>query len=390
MKEDINIEERPSLRDKPSPRERGLSKERVKFLARIAMMAMFAMLVLPIFLGLFMPTASAVMGEEYAVQNENGQVLAIIGFVGLVFIAILQWGLSLDVVYNPVGGLATVILAMILIIPLTLGGIVMFEGPELTFCEQNPSHPDCLIIPPEGIRWMIDLDPDGDVDGSTYPAGQFTDVDTAVRGTTGEWETANDNPLVNDVTHEITASIHQDTDLNWDDAAGLWIQPKAIFIEAALVKLLDGPKSAAGAIVVQQYWGRIDSIQYIVPGNTDNESGDPVDPIWIDGYQRHHIGWQDETTNWLEACPEYRGMPLPAGASCDPIPLGTDDTAGDAIKAVASGGIRIFWIWADRGPFNWYAQDGASWSLTFSIGSEGDWHTWTFHGNFLEDATNNT
>ena len=380
MKEDTNIEERPSLRNKPSPRERGLSKERVKFLARIAMMAMFAMLVLPVMLGLFMPTASAVMGEEYAVQNENGQVLAIIGFVGLVFIAILQMGLGLDIVYNPFGALAVVVLAMILVIPLTLGGIVWAEGGD----DDEPP----IVIPPPQLSWMIDLDPDGDVDGSTYPAGAFTDVDsTTCSHTTGEWETANDSPHVDDTDRRASTTYHVDTDLDY--TTDLWGQPCAIFIEAALVKLLDGPKSSAGAIETQQYWGRIDSIQHIRPTAMDNASGTLTDPIYIDADYRHHIGWQDENNNWLEACSEYRGMPIPAGASCGPVPLGTDDTAGDAIKAVASGGIRLFWVWVPRGPFSWAADDGDTWHLTFSIGSETDWHTYTFTANYLESATNN-
>lgn len=348
---------------------------------RALLVVALTMMALPVLLALASESASAMTGEEYAVQNQEGQTMVFFGVIGVVIVVVLYY--AADVVFwdSAIGILIVVGIVMLLAIPITLGAFVWME----------PSDDDAgpPVIPPVGIRWMVDLDPDGDVDGSTYPAGAFTDVDTAVRGTTGEWETANDNPLVNDQTHEITASVHVDTDLNWNDAAGLWIQPKAIFIEAALIKLLDGPKSSAGNIEVQQYWGRIDSIEYIVPGSVDNESGDPVDPIWVDGYYRHHIGWQDENNNWLEACPEYRGMPIPAGGSCAPIPLGNDNTAGDAIKAIASGGIRLFWVWADRGPFSWHAQDGASWSLTFSIGSEGDWHTYTFHANYLEDATNN-
>lgn len=72
------------------------------------------------------------------------------------------------------------------------------------------------------------------------------------------------------------------------------------------------------------------------------------------------------------------------------MPLGDDNGASDAIKAVATGGIRLFWVWVPRGPFTWGAQAGDTWSLTFSIGSEGDWHTYVFTASYTEDATNNT
>lgn len=352
---------------------------RRKSLLSVLLVVALTLMVLPVFLALVSPSASAMTGEEFAVQNAEGQTLVFFGVIGVAIVVVLYYAADVFFWDSAIGILILIGIVMLLAIPITLGAFVWMEGPEEVV--EPP------VIPPTAIRWMIDLDPDGDVDGSTYPAGLFTDVDTAIGGTTGEWITATDNPFINDATNRITASVHVDTDLNYP--AALWMEPNAIFIEAALIKLLDGPKSSAGAIEVQQYWGRIDSIDYIIPSSRDNDTTDPVDPIYTDGTFIHHIGWQDENNNWLQACSEYQGQPLPAGASCAPVPLGNDDTTGDAIKAVASGGMRLFWIWEDRGPFSWAAADGESWSLTFSIGSEGDWHTYVFTANYLEDATNN-
>lgn len=349
-----------------------------KFPVRVVQLVMATMLLLPVMLALTMPTASAVVGEEYAVQNPDGQILFIIGFVGLSLILVLQLGIGIDIVFSAFGALITVIIVMLLVIPLTLGAVVWMEEAE---------DDDVVIVPPPQLSWMIDLETDADVDGSAYPGGAFTAVDTAIGGTTGEWITATDDPFLDDTDHRVSASVHVDTDLNYNEA--LWMEPNAFFIEATLIKLLDGPKSSDGSIATQQYWGRIDSISHIRPTATDNATATLVDPLYIDSDWRHHIGWQDEGNNWLEACGEYRGKPIPAGASCGPVPLGTDDTTGDAIAAIASGGVRLFWIWEDRGPFSWGATNGDTWTMTFSIGSETDWHTYTFTATYTESSTNN-
>lgn len=348
-------------------------------LCRALLIVALTMMVLPVLMAIVSPSASAMTGEEYAVQNPEGQTLVFFGVIGVVIVVVLYY--AADVVFwdSALGILLVVGIVMLLAVPVTLGAFVWMEPSD----DDRPP----VVIPPTAIRWFVDLDEDGDVDGSTYPAGLFTDVDTAIGGTTGEWITATDNPDVNDVDKRASTTVHVDTDLNYNEA--LWMEPNAIFIEAALIKLLDGPKSSAGAIETQQYWGRIDSIDHIKPTATDNASGTLVAPIYVDGDYRHHIGWQDENNNWLQACPEYQGQPLPAGGGCGPVPLGDDDTAGDAIKAVATGGIRLFWIWEDRGPFSWSATNGDSWSLTFSIGSEGDWHTYVFTASYTESATNN-
>jgi len=113
--------------------------------------------------------------------------------------------------------------------------------------------------------------------------------------------------------------------------------------------------------------------------------------FYTDSVGRHHIGWQDENNNWLEGCSEYRGIQMPvSGVSCGPVPLGTDDTTGDTKGAIGAGGVRFFWVWTDRGPFSWHAQNGDTWTMTFSVGSETDWHTYTFIAHYTESATNNT
>jgi len=354
---------------------------RRKGLTRTLLMVALTMMVLPLLLALTSPSASAVPGEEYAVQTPEGQTVVFFGVIGAILVVVLYY--AADVVFwdSPLGILGIIAIVLLLAIPLTLGVFVAWEAPD----DDRPP----VVIPPTAIRWFIDLDEDGDVDGSTYPAGLFTDVDTAIGGTTGEWITATDNPDVNDVDNRASCTVHVDTDLDYVDTGGLWMEPNGIFIEAALIKLLDGPKSCAGAIETQQYWGRIDSIDHIKPTAMDNATGTLVDPIYVDTDYRHHIGWQDENNNWLQACPEYQGQPIPRGASCGPVPLGDDNPAGAAIKAIASGGIRLFWIWEDRGPFSWGATNGDSWSLTFSIGSEGDWHTYVFTASYTESATNN-
>lgn len=338
----------------------------------------FALCALLMVLGLSLNVAAESFGEDWAVQSLNGQMVFVAGFIGAILIGILHYGVGINFAESTWGILVSVGAVIALVVPLTFGALYAME---------EPVEPPTTTPPPvQNVRWLVQGAADLDVAGNTYPKAPFTDCDTSAGGTTAEWSAA-DNGNVDDTNRKATVTVHVDTDL--DDAVALWMEPNCIFIEFSLIKLLDGPKASSGAIETQQYYGRIDSLQWTVPNVAYDNDTDVKQVFYADTNGRHHIGWEDEAENWLEACGEWRSKSLTNGASCDAVPLGNDNTAGDAVGAIGTAGNRLFWIWEDRGPFNWYAQNGDTWSLTFSVGSEGDWHTFTFTAFYTESATDN-
>ncbi|MHA1962210.1 MAG: hypothetical protein ACW99U_18550 [Candidatus Thorarchaeota archaeon] len=363
----------------------GTSREPPKILTRISLAMMLVGLALAMVPNAFSLTGvAAVPGEDYAVQNSMGLGLFLLGAI----LAILILGLYKLADWNPgesyIGIFIVIIVILLLVSPLMIGAAVYFAEPDdkKTFCEKNPDDPSCKDIPL--VEWDIQLEADLDAAGATYPAAPMTVCDTAIGGTTGEW-VAGDNGRVDMSENLVSTSVTIDTDLASTEA--LWQEPNCIFIETLRVQLKNGPKSSSGAIETQQYYARIDHISLTGLAN-DNESA-YTDVFYEDTAGRHHLGYQLEDGSWVEACPEYRGIDLPT-SGCAPIIVGTDDGTGDTTGAIASAGVRIFWVWEDRGPFSYRDTDGETWTLTFSLGSEGDWHTFTFIATMTESATDNT
>lgn len=361
--------------------DKKLSKTARRTFQGIALVGLM-MAIAPIALS-FTATA-AVPGEDYAIQSSTGQGLFILGFILLVVLGVLWKTGSYNAGESMFGVVLITATALLLIIPSAIGAAVYFAGPSVgpTFCEENPTHPSCIT--PQLITWDVQIEADLDAAGATYPKSPMTIVDTAVGGTTGEWVAA-DNGNVDMHNMLVTTSYTIDTDL--DDTDALWAEPNGIFIETTRVQLLSGPRASSGAMETQHYFARIDHIS-MTKLSTDNESVQ-YGTFYQDLSGRWHIGYQYEDGSWAEACPEYRGKDLPT-SGCAPIPVGTDDGTGDTVGSIASAGFRIWWIWEDRGPIGHNHLDGATWTLTFSIGSESDWHTFTFIMTMTESATNNS
>lgn len=340
----------------------------------------------------FMPTAIApiasagVPGEEVAVQNTLGMGIFIIGVV-LGFILVAAYGMDkFDPTEGTLAPIGVIVTSLLIVIPAFIGIAVYIEGPtvEVAFCDkpENATHPLCVGV--DAVTWNVVIEADLDVAGNTYPASPMTVCDTAIGGTTAEWVAA-DNANADMINMRVTTGYTIDTDL--DDTEALWAEPNCIFIETTMVMLLTGPHASGGPMETQHYYARIDHIS-MTKLPTDNESVQHS-TFYQDLSGRWHLGYELQAGGWVEACPEYRGTDLPT-SGCAPIPVGQDNGAGDTVGTIGTNGFRIFWIWEDRGPFGHNHLDGATWSLTFSIGSDNDWHTFTFIVTMTESATNNS
>lgn len=275
------------------------------------------------------------------------------------------------------GAFAVFGVVALIAIPLLISAFDFFTIPEEVVV---------AVIPPTGValEWIVTLEADLDVDGSAIPASPLTNCDTAIGGTTGEWTAADRGNLQNDQLI-VTTGVHIDTDLA--DTDPLWMEPNCIFIEVQEIQLRAGPASSGGALETQFYEMRIDSIS-VTRLPTDNKT--VTQSVFFEDTQgRHHIGYQKEAGNWVEACPEFRSQRIPT-SGCAAIQVGQDNGAGDTTGAIGSAGPRIFWVWEDRGPFAWRDNNGAVWTLVFSVGSNDDWHTYTFVATMDKSATDNS
>ncbi len=361
--------------------DRHLSKTARKSLQSVALVGLL-ITVAP--LALSLTAVAGIPGEEYGITQPTGQVAFLIGFIMLIVLGSLHFtGTAIsESFFGVIGVVAT---ALLLIIPGTIGIAAIITGPTPTvdFCDrpENVNHPSC--VPVDMITWDVQIEADLDVAGNTYPASPMTICDTAIGGTTAEWVAA-DNANVNMADMLVTTGYTIDTDL--DDTEALWAEPNCVFIETTMVQLLTGPIASGGPMITQHYYARIDHIS-LTKLSTDNESVQ-YSTFYQDLSGRWHIGYQLEAGTWIEACPEYRGKDLPT-SGCAAIPIGTDNGAGDTVGTIGTNGPRIWWIWEDRGPIGHNHLDGATWTITFSIGSESDWHTFTFIMTMTESATNN-
>ena len=309
----------------------------------------------------------------------------VVGGVALLFVFGIVWSKSGGPFESNVNIPISIGVVILLVVPITLGIAVAMSEPvvDIPFCDRPENKDNPICVDPIKIKWTVFLEADLDVDGSTYPAAPMTILDTAVGGTTSEWTAADGGNMEND-DRMATTGYHIDTDLA--DTEALWAEPNGVFIEIQRIQLTQGPYASGGALENQFYYAKIDSIS-LTRLPTDNATVQHT-VFYMDTEGQHHIGYQTEAGAWIEACPEYRGTELPT-TGCGAIPVGQDNGASDTTGSIATNGFRIWWIWEDRGPFAFNDGYGAVWSLVFSIGSEDDWHTYTFIVTMAEDATNN-
>lgn len=324
---------------------------------------------------------------EMALGESLGTTLFFIGIVLLIILAVLSKSKKPPAFNTGLGLLVVIITALLLLLPIIWGIAAAFVGPPTVegFCDKPENALDPVCAPRSPLKWTVTLETDLDVAPATYPASPLTVCNTAIGGTTGAW-VAGDRANIQNNNFIATTGVHIDTDLA--DSDPLWMEPNCIFIEMQRIQLTAGPTSSeGGALVTQFYFARIDSIS-VTRLPTDNATVEKS-VFFEDTQGRHHIGYQFEDGSWNEACPEFRGQNLPR-TGCGAIPVGQDDGTGDTTGAIASAGFRIFWVWEDRGPFAFRDNNGAVWTITFSIGSADDWHTYQFVATMDKSATDNT
>lgn len=324
--------------------------------------------------------------EEIALGEAIGTTMFFIGIVLAIILLVFSRRPKADIAGSGLGMVAILVTALLLILPIIWGIAVAISGPVIgvAFCDKPENALDPVCVPREPLKWTVVMEADLDAAGATYPAAPMTVCDTAIGGTSGEWVAA-DGGNVKNADRIVTTRVHIDTDLA--DTDPLWMEPNCIFIEIQRIQLTEGPKASSGAIETQFYFARIDSIS-VTRLPTDNATVTKA-VFHEDTDGRHHLGYQFEDGSWNEACPEFRGQDLPR-TGCGAIPVGTDDGTGDTTGAIASAGFRIFWVWEDRGPFAFRDTDGTVWTLTYSIGSADDWHTYQFIATMDKSDTDNS
>lgn len=370
--------------------ERGpTSKQRIysKIAGIFVMVGLLMMFATTAFSSTAMAAHTNIPVEEIALGEAVGTTMFFIGIILAIILLVLSRRPKADIAGSGLGMVAILVTALLLILPIIWGIAVAISGPIPVegFCDKPENALDPVCAPRSPLKWSVTLETDLDVAPATYPASPLTVCNTAIGGTTGAW-VAGDRANIQNNNFIATTGVHIDTDLA--DSDPLWMEPNCIFIEMQRIQLTAGPTSSeGGALVTQFYFARIDSIS-VTRLPTDNASVEKA-VFYEDTQGRHHLGYQYEDGSWNEACPEFRGQDLPR-TGCGPIPVGQDDGTGDTTGAIASAGFRIFWVWEDRGPFAFRDNNGAVWTITFSIGSADDWHTYQFVATMDKSATDNT